>query len=64
MLSRLRRVNRLIGDGQGAVPTAKDAIARLRSRDEYAGFTKSVRSQMKRAVELQQEFAAGGDARI
>lgn len=64
VLSRLRRVNRLIGDGQDAVPTANDAIARLRSREEYAGFTKSVRSQMKRAVELHQEFAAGGDIRV
>jgi DNA (cytosine-5)-methyltransferase 1 len=61
VLSRLRRVNRLIGDGDDALPTAKDAISRLRAQDQYALLSKSVRSQMKRAVELQQEFAAGGD---
>lgn len=61
VLSRLRRLNRLIGDGENAVPTAEDAIRRLRERDEYALMTKSVRSQMKRAFELHNEFSTGGD---
>ncbi|EZP68017.1 DNA-cytosine methyltransferase [Novosphingobium resinovorum] len=61
VLSRLRRVNRLIGDGENAVPTAEDAIRRLRDRQEFAEMTKSVRSQIKRAIELHNEFAAGGD---
>lgn len=61
VLSRLRRINRLIGDGENAVPTARDAIRRLREREEYGAMTKSVRSQMKRAVELHDEFATGGD---
>jgi hypothetical protein len=61
VLSRLRRVRRMLGETPEAIEVPADAIRRLRGADGYGDLTKSVRSQMKRAIELYEEFAAGGD---
>lgn len=58
VLSRLRRVRRMLGEADDVVDVPEDALPRLRRTEEYGALSTSVRSQIKRAVELRQEWAA------
>lgn len=62
VLSRLRRVRRMLGETGDAIDVPSDALGRLRGQNGYGALTPAVRSQMKRAIELRQEFAGRGSS--
>jgi DNA (cytosine-5)-methyltransferase 1 len=60
VLSRLRRLRRMLGEADEPAAAPEDALRRLRHHADYSALTPAVKSQMKRAIELHQEFAGNG----